>query len=75
MALSLIAIQVQINPAITRDYCTNRAANRRQMVRMFRRAGPWSAALRLRPGRLILRVPASGLRDRSGRSGTQRLGW
>ena len=74
MALSLVAILRQIDPAIRRDHCPNRAAIRRQKVRTFSRASPWSAALRIRRGRLIHRVPASCLCDRSALSGPQGLG-
>ena len=78
MALSLVAIQVQIDPAIKRNYCPNRAANMGRMACMFEpepwsiantcsitRTGPWSTVT---PCPTRNRRPASGsLQIRSGR--------
>ena len=42
MALSLVAILRQIDPAIRRDHRPDRVAIRSQMIRTFARTGPWS---------------------------------
>ena len=45
MAVALLAILPQIDPAITQDHCPDRAVIRCQRVRTFERPDPWSAVM------------------------------